>query len=224
MKKIEIINKVTEINEKTVELLKNVDDEKFKSFIDEFCPEFGRGSDNFMSVIGYYHDGKSVEDFISGVNYYMNTTDDDDITYVQAREDLKVMKKLYNLLLKCCEEIDGFVGFSYDNELVDEATRVVKHLINKGNKNITLSHMEYNIYDLVSFSKLYDNYEFKFGHPILCMNLPKKSINEFILIQTYNLIENLSLFIYYNHRAPLETETLVYALHVLSNTVCWTTL
>lgn len=121
MKKIEIIKKVTEINEEVVDLLKNVDDEKFKSFIDEFWPEFGRDSDNFMCVIGYYHDGKRVEDFISGVNYYMNTTDEYDITCKQVKEDLKVMKKLYNLLLKCCEEIDGFVGFSYDNELVNEA-------------------------------------------------------------------------------------------------------
>lgn len=98
MKKIEIIKKITEINEEVVDLLRNVDDEKFNSFIDEFWPEFGRDSDNFMLVIGYYHGGKSVEDFISGVNYYMNTTDDDDITCVQAREDLKVMKKLYKKL------------------------------------------------------------------------------------------------------------------------------
>lgn len=99
MKKIEIIKKVTEINNEVVDLLKNVDDEKFKSFIDEFWAEFGRDSDNFMSVIGYYHGGKRVEDFISGVNYYMNTMDAADITCEQAKEDLKVMKKLNKILI-----------------------------------------------------------------------------------------------------------------------------
>lgn len=224
MKKIEIINKVTEINVKVVDLLQNVNDEKFKTVIEEFLSEFGLDSDNFMNVISYYHGGKRVEDFISGVNYYMNTTDEDDITYKQANEDLKVMKKLYEIILKSYEEIEGFVCFKYNEKDVNEATTVVKRIINKGNKDITISHMEFNIYDFVRFCRLYNNYEFEGSHPILCMNLHKKSIDEFTLIKTYNLIKNLSIFIKYNHREPLETETLVYALHVLSNTVCWTTL
>lgn len=100
MKKIEIINKVTEINEKVVNILEKTDDEnEFKSFIDEFWPEFGRDSDNFMSVISYYHAGGRIGDFISGVNYYMNTMDAADITCEQAKEDLKVMKKLNKILI-----------------------------------------------------------------------------------------------------------------------------
>ena len=101
MKKIEIINKVTEINAEVVELLQKTDDNienEFKSFIDKFFLEFGRDSDNFRSAMSYYHGGKRIEDFISGVNYYMNTMDADEITYEQAMEDLKVMKKLYKYL------------------------------------------------------------------------------------------------------------------------------
>ena len=101
MKKIEIIKKVTEINVEVVELLQKTDDNienEFKSFIDKFFLEFGRDSDNFRSVMSYYHGGKRIGDFISGVNYYMNAMDADDITYYDAMEDLKVMKKLYKLI------------------------------------------------------------------------------------------------------------------------------
>ena len=101
MKKIEIINKVTEINVEVVELLQKTDDNvenEFKSFIEKFYSEFGSDSDNFRSTMSYYHDGKRIEDFISGVNYYMNTMDARDITYYDAIEDLKVMKKLYKLI------------------------------------------------------------------------------------------------------------------------------
>ena len=101
MKKIEIIKKVTEINVEVVELLEKTDDnieDAFKSFIEKFYSEFGRDSDNFRSTMSYYHDGKRIEDFISGVNYYMNTMNVSDITYYDAIEDLKVMKKLYKLI------------------------------------------------------------------------------------------------------------------------------
>ena len=101
MKEIEIINKVTEINVEVVELLQKTDDNvenEFKSFIEKFYSEFGRDSDNFRSTMSYYHDGKRIEDFISGVNYYMNTMDAHDITYYDTIEDLKVMKKLYKLI------------------------------------------------------------------------------------------------------------------------------
>ena len=101
MKKIEIIKKVTEINVKVVNILEKTDDNvenEFKSFIEKFYSEVGSDSDNFRSVMSYYHDGKRIEDFISGVNYYMNAIDADDITYYDAIEDLKVMKKLYKLI------------------------------------------------------------------------------------------------------------------------------
>lgn len=101
MKKIEIINKVTEINVEVVELLQKTNDnieDEFKSFIEKFYSEFGGDSDNFGSVMSYYHGGKRIEDFISGVNYYMNAMDARDITYCDAMEDLKVMKKLYKLI------------------------------------------------------------------------------------------------------------------------------
>ena len=102
MKKIEIINNVTEINVEVVGLLQKTDDNienEFKSFIEKFYSEFGRDSDNFRSVISYYHgDRRGIASFISGVNYYMNTMDERDITYYDAIEDLKVMKKLYKLI------------------------------------------------------------------------------------------------------------------------------
>ena len=102
MKKIEIIKKVTEINVEVVELLQKTADNienEFKSFIEKFYSEFGGNSDNFRSVMSYYHgDRRGIASFISGVNYYMNTMDDSDITYYDAMEDLKVMKKLYNLI------------------------------------------------------------------------------------------------------------------------------
>ena len=100
MKKIEIINKVTDINVEVVNILENLENEnEFKSFIEKFYSEFGGYSDNFRSVMSYYHgDRRGIASFISGVNYYMNTMDDDDITYYDAMEDLKVMKKLYKLI------------------------------------------------------------------------------------------------------------------------------
>lgn len=106
MKKIEIINKVTEINVEVVELLQKTDDnieDAFKSFIEKFYSEFGGYSDNFRSAMSYYHGGKRIEDFISGVNYYMNAMDADDITYYDVMEDLKVMKKLYKLIKEFVE-------------------------------------------------------------------------------------------------------------------------
>ena len=109
MKKIEIINKVTEINVEVVELLQKTDDtieNEFKSFIEKFYSEFGGNSDNFRSVMSYYHDGKRIEDFISGVNYYMNTMDARDITYYDAMEDLNVMKNLYKLIKEFVENYD----------------------------------------------------------------------------------------------------------------------
>lgn len=106
MKKIEIINKVTEINVEVVELLEKTDgniEDTFKSFIEKFYSDFGGYSDNFRSVMSYYHGGKRIADFISGVNYYMNTMDTDDITYYDAMEDLNVMKKLYKLIKEFVE-------------------------------------------------------------------------------------------------------------------------
>lgn len=114
MKKIEIINKVTEINVEVVELLQktadNVENE-FKSFIEKFYSEFGGDSYNFRSVMSYYHGGKRIGDFISGVNYYMNTIDADEITYYDAMEDLKVMKKLYKLIKEFVE------NYNYEEEI-----------------------------------------------------------------------------------------------------------
>lgn len=110
MKKIEIIKKVTEINVEVVELLEKTDDNienEFKSFIEKFYSEFGCNSDNFRSVMSYYHGGKRIADFISGVNYYMNAMDEDDITCEQAREDLKVMKKLYKLIKEFLNNYNG---------------------------------------------------------------------------------------------------------------------
>ena len=101
MKKIEIIKKVTEINVEVVNILEKTDDSienEFKSFIDKFFLEFGMDSDNFRMVMSYYHGGKRKDDFISGVNYYMNTMDARNITYYDAMEDFKVMKKLYKLI------------------------------------------------------------------------------------------------------------------------------
>ena len=107
MKKIEIINKVTEINVEVVNILEKLENEnEFKSFIEKFYSEVGRNSDNFRSVMSYYHGGKRIDDFISGVNYYMNTMDADEITYYDAMGDLKVMKKLYKLI-KDFDEIYG---------------------------------------------------------------------------------------------------------------------
>lgn len=106
MKKIEIIKKVTDINVEVVEFLEKTDDnieDAFKSFIEKFYSEFGGYSDNFRSVMSYYNGEKRIADFISGVNYYMNTMDADDITYYDAMEDLKVMKKLYKLIKEFVE-------------------------------------------------------------------------------------------------------------------------
>lgn len=105
MKKVEIINKVTEINVEVVNILQKTDniEDAFKPFIEKFYSEFGGYSDNFRSVMSYYHGGKRIGDFISGVNYYMNTMDAYDITYYDAMEDLKVMKKLYKLIKEFVE-------------------------------------------------------------------------------------------------------------------------
>ena len=111
MKKIEIINKVTDINVEVVELLEKTDDnieDAFKSFIEKFYSEFGGYSDNFRSVMSYYHvDRRGIASFISSVNYYMNAMDARDITYYDAMEDLKVMKKLYKLIKEFLNNYNG---------------------------------------------------------------------------------------------------------------------
>lgn len=107
MKKIEIINMGSDFNEQVVNILEKTAgsiENEFKSFIDKFFLEFGRDSDNFRSVMSYYHgDRRGIASFISGVNYYMNTMDAQDITYYDAMEDLKVMKKLYKLIKEFVE-------------------------------------------------------------------------------------------------------------------------
>ena len=104
MKKIEIINKVTEINNSVVSACGFIaNEDKFKTIIDKFFSEVGSNSDNFRSVMSYYHGGGRKDDFVSGVNYYMNTIDADDITYYDAMKDLKVMKKLYKLIKEFVE-------------------------------------------------------------------------------------------------------------------------
>ena len=82
----------------------NFNENEFKYFIDNFYSGVGSDSDNFRSVMSYYHgDRRGIASFISGVNYYMNTMDADDITYYDAIEDLKVMKKLYKLIKEFVE-------------------------------------------------------------------------------------------------------------------------
>ena len=116
MKKIEIINKVTEISEQVVNILEKTNDEnEFKSFIENFYSEVGRDSDNFASVMSYYHEGKRIEDFISGINYYMNEMDARDITYYDAMEDLKIMKKLYKKLLRFYYMTKSYIDDCFDD-------------------------------------------------------------------------------------------------------------
>ena len=102
MKKIEIIKKVTEINNSVVSACGFIaNEDKFKTIIDKFFSEVGSDSDNFRSVMSYYHGGKRIEDFISGVNYYMNTN----LYYTQCIHSffLHILNFLLIFLLKTFE-------------------------------------------------------------------------------------------------------------------------
>lgn len=102
MKKIDMMNKIEEIVENTVELLEDIDrdDASFVELIDDY--RFNKidewqDSDNFRDVMA--HCG-GTENFEPSLIYYMSYDRDNlrDTTVYDLKEDLKVVKKLYNVV------------------------------------------------------------------------------------------------------------------------------
>ena len=107
MKKIEIVKKANGVAAEVDDICSTIRDDKvFKNLFEEFWREDCGDSHNFNQLIAYYHGGGCViSDFIVGVRYYM-INDADDITYEEARADLKVMKKLFKRLREFVSNIE----------------------------------------------------------------------------------------------------------------------
>ena len=115
MKKIEIVKKANGVAAEVNDICSTIRDDKvFKNLFEEFWREDCGDSHNFNQLIAYYHGGGCViSDFIVGVRYYM-INDADDITYEEARADLKVMKKLFKRLREFVSNIEEYNDISED--------------------------------------------------------------------------------------------------------------
>lgn len=218
MKKIEIINMVSDINEQVVNILEKIDDEnEFKSFIENFYSEVGRDSDNFASVMSYYHGGKRIEDFISGVNYYMNTMNVYEITCEQVKEDLKVMKKLLKELSFNYSNLHKFCSYTDDD--IKDAIETVMMIRKKLENDDRLSLGENKIYFVICYDEgVFEKYDFKAGHPILIKNLRKNLEKDCNYVKVYNLINSLKNVMERNNKTEFkDLETLIYAISELNN-------
>lgn len=107
MKKIDMMNKIEEIVENTIELLKDIDrdDDSFVELINDYhfnkINEWG-DSDNFSDVMAHC-DGTS--NFEPSLIYYMSYDRNHlrDTTVYDLKEDLKVVKKFYKLIKEFVE-------------------------------------------------------------------------------------------------------------------------
>lgn len=113
MKKIEMMDKIEEIVENTVELLENIDrdDDSFVELINDY--RFNkiyewRDSDNFSDVMA--HCG-GTSNFVSSLIYYMSYDREymSDTTVYDLKEDLKVVKKFYKLIKEFVENYNDDV-------------------------------------------------------------------------------------------------------------------
>ena len=117
MKKIEMMDKIEEIVENTLELLKDVDfdDDSFVELINDY--RFNkiyewRDSDNFSDVMAHC-DG--TRNLWSSLEYYMSYDREymSDTTVYDLKEDLKAVKKFYKLIKEFVE------NYSDDVEIKD---------------------------------------------------------------------------------------------------------
>ena len=102
MKKIEMMNKIEEIVEKTIELLKqiNIEEDSFRNAFnyfrdnkrDEWCDSY-----NFSNVMHY---SRFNNNFISSVEFEMSYDREhiEDITVYELKDDLKAVKNFYKFV------------------------------------------------------------------------------------------------------------------------------
>lgn len=119
MKKIEMMNKIEEIVEKTVELLKQINMEEdsfrkdFNDFRDNKRDEWG-DSYNFSNVMHY---SRFNDNFISSVEFEMSYDREhmEDITAYELKDDLKAVKNFYKFVKNFVENNPELVE-KYEDE------------------------------------------------------------------------------------------------------------
>ena len=102
MKKIEIMNKIEEIVENTVELLKqiNIEEDSFRKVFNDFRDNKSdewRNSDNFSNVMHY---SRFNDNFVSALEFELSYDREhiEDITVYELKDDLKAVKNFYKFV------------------------------------------------------------------------------------------------------------------------------
>ena len=107
MKKIEMMNKIEEIVENTVELLKqiNIEEDSFRKVFNDFRDnkrDEWSDSYNFSNVMHY---SRFNDNFVSAVEFELSYDREhmEDITVYELKDDFKAIKKFYELVKKFVE-------------------------------------------------------------------------------------------------------------------------
>lgn len=107
MKKIDMMNKIEEIVENTVELLKqiNIEEDSFRKVFNDFRDNKSaewRDSDNFSNVMNY---SRFNDNFVSALEFELSYDRENmgRFTAYELKDDLKAAKKFYELVKKFVE-------------------------------------------------------------------------------------------------------------------------
>ena len=237
MKKIEMMNKIEEIVENTVELLKqiNIEEDSFRKVFNDFRDNKSdewRNSDNFSNVMHY---SRFNDNFVSALEFELSYDREhmEDITTYELKDDLKVVKNFYKFVKNFVEnhpelveqyekEKEEMYGRwikeegKYSDDDIKEATEIVMTITNKvkNNFNYKFTDDEIKIVGVLLHDPDVDfKYDFEVGHPILPGNLIKNK--DYNFDRAYNLITNLGNIIKrYNNKIKIRAcETLIYAIN-----------
>ena len=160
MKKIEMMNKIEEIVENTVKLLKqiNIEEDSFRKVFNDFRDNKSdewRNSDNFSNVMHY---SRFNDNFVSALEFELSYDREhmEDITAYELKDDLKAVKNFYKFVKNFVENHPELVeqyekekeemyakwrkedeetydkfDKSFSDEDIEEATFVVNHIYDK---------------------------------------------------------------------------------------------
>ena len=239
MKKFEMMNKIEEIVEKTIELLNDcgeatrISNDFYNNNTDEYIDSY-----NFREVMA-----RRNECPISALEYHMSYDREhmEDITAYELKDDLKAVKNFYKFVKNFVENHPELVeqyekekeemyakwrkedeetydkfDKSFSDEDIKEATEIVMTITNKvkNNFNYKFTDDEIKIVGVLLHDPDVDfKYDFEVGHPILPGNLIKNK--DYNFDRAYNLISNLGNIIKrYNNKIKIRAcETLIYAIN-----------
>ena len=237
MKKIEMMNKIEEIVENTVELLKqiNIEEDSFRKVFNDFRDNKSdewRNSDNFSNVMHY---SRFNDNFVSALGFELSYDREhiEDITVYELKDDLNAVKNFYKFVKNFVKNHPELVEQyekekeemyarwikeegKYSDDDIKEATEIVMTITNKvkNNFNYKFTDDEIKIVGVLLHDPDVDfKYDFEVGHPILPGNLIKNK--DYNFDRAYNLISNLGNIIKrYNNKIKIRAcETLIYAIN-----------